>query len=147
MNCAGFAQYHYLGSDIFDDLGRSDIDETYTARNLDKRREHRNLFITEDGGMGLFRINYMFYDLCIRSWKIPLRYKITDIYDKYHVRVEIREEYMPVMKALQECKRLTDKLHREGLKVYTTEMIADFKAIMADCGQQCTAISAPARAS
>ena len=143
MNCIGFPQYYYLGPEIFDDLGQSDIDETYTTRNVDKRGEHRKLFITEDGGMGLFRINYMFYEFCIRSWKVPLRYKIVDIYDKYYVRVETREEYVPVMKALQECKRLTDKLYREGFEKYTSEMIENFKTIMAECGQECTAITAP----
>jgi len=144
MNCIGFPQYHYLGPEFFDDLGRSDNEATYTARNLDKRREHKMLFITEDGGMGLFKINYMFYEFCIRSWKVPLRYKVVDIYDKYCVRVETREEYIPVMKALQECKRLTDKLYREGFKEYTHEMIEKFKEIMAACGQQCTTITSSA---
>ena len=146
MNCVGFPQYHYLGPDIFDDLGHSDIDETYTAHNLDKRAEHRRLFIADDGGIGLFRVNYMFYDFCIRNWKVPLRYEIVDIYDKYHVRVKTREEYIPVMQALQECTRLTDKLYREGIKEYTCDMIEKFKTIMGECGQQCTAISAPAHA-
>ena len=144
MNSAGFQQYYYLGPEFFDDLGQSDTYETYMARNLDKQSEHRRLFTAEDGGMGFFRLNYMLYDLCIRSWKVPLRYKVVDIYDKYHVRVETREEYIPVMQALQECKNFTDKLYREGLKVYTGEMIEHFKTIMASCGQQCTAITAPA---
>ncbi|MDR0465744.1 MAG: glycosyltransferase [Deltaproteobacteria bacterium] len=144
MNCVGFPQYFYLGPEIFDDLGRTDSDETYTARNVNKEREHRTLFTAEDGGMGLFRVNYMFYDFCIRSWKTPLRYKIVDIYDKYHVRVATREEYIPVMQALRECKRITDQLYREGLKKYTHEHTAKFKEIMADCGQGCTAIAAPA---
>ena len=43
---------------------------------------------------------------------MPLRYKIVDIYDKYYVRVETRKEYIPVMHALQECKRIIHKLLR-----------------------------------
>ena len=144
MNCIGFPQYYYLSSEIFDDLGRSDSNETYAARSVSKPSEHRNLFIAEDGGIGLFLVNYMFYDFCIRSWKVPLRYKVVDIYDKYHVRVETREEYIPIMNALRECKMLTDKLHREGIEAYANEDIERFKAIMAACGQQCTAITTPA---
>ena len=143
MNCIGFPQYYYLGPEIFDDLGRSDNGEIYMARNLDKQRERRKLFTAEDGGMGLFRLNYMLYDLCIRNWKVPLRYKVVDIYDKYHARVETREEYIPVMEALRKCKRVTAKLHREGIETYTNEIIEEFKVIMAGCGQQCTAITAP----
>jgi len=137
MNCIGFPQYYYLGPDIFDDLGTADAAETYAARNIDKQREHHSLFIAEGGGVGLFPINFTFYNYCIRNWKVPLRYKIVDIYDKYHVRVKTREEYIPVMNALQECKRLIHKLHRQNTSALSSEVIEKLKTIMTGCGQGC----------
>lgn len=142
MNCAGFPQYYYLGPDFFENLGQSDNDETYLAHNIDKKNESSNILTTADGGIGLYLINHMFYEYCIRSWKVPLRYKIVDVCDKYHVRVETRNEYIPIKNALQKSKKLIDRKFRKGVRSLTNEMIADLKEIMSSCGQQCTSISA-----
>ena len=141
MSCIGFPQYYYLDTVIFDDLGRSDLSETYVTRKVDKKIEHKNLFSDEEGDAGLFRINYTFYNLCIRNWNVPLRYKIVDIYDKYYVKIQVREEYIPVMQALQECKKIVNKLYKDGLNVYDPAIIEELKKIMAGCGQQCRCIT------
>lgn len=34
--------------------------------------------------MGLFLVNYYLYNMCVRNWKVPLHYRITDM-DSYNV--------------------------------------------------------------
>ena len=139
MNCAGFPQYYYLAEGLIRDMGRDEQPDRidYT---LDREGEHRSLFIDKAGGIGLFKLNNYLYNYCIRNWKTPLRYAVADVDDKCVVRLEEREDYRPVSRALALCKRLVDKAlaSDDPDAVFRMEFIERLKTVMHECGQDCS---------
>ena len=117
MRCAGFPQYYYEKDAFFRHEGTGE-NGGYT--DLDKGKEHRDLFCDSAGGIGLFTINEILYTLCIRYWRVPQRYRIRDV-DGYYVEVEEDPAYEPVRDALQKSKKIIDRIFRDtvgGLHFY-----------------------------
>ncbi|MDR1124918.1 MAG: glycosyltransferase [Deltaproteobacteria bacterium] len=139
MRAAGLPQYYYLGREFFQDTGREDIAATYTARNLDRARMFRELFVDGSGGTGLFRLNNYLFAMCIRNWNVPLRYRVADVSKDYRVKVVEREEYEPVRAALAESKARVDaKLATgRGEEVYLPEFLDGLRELWRACGQGC----------
>lgn len=144
MRTAGLPQYYYLGREFFQDTGREDIDEVYTARNLDRQRMFRELFVDEKGGTGLFRLNNYLYAMCIRSWNVPPRYRVEDVSEDYRVKVVEREEYAPVRAALLESKARVDAKLAAGRyeEIYQPEFLDGLRALWDACGQGCGEVNA-----
>ena len=136
MACAGLPQYYYDASQFFINGGKYDNSE-YEGTELNKSREHSRLFNDEQGGIGLFRLNYYLYNMCIRRWKIPLRYRVVDI-DRYDVAVEEDPAYAPVREALIRSKKMIDKTSVAGHDIiYTEEMVHALKMLWKEYGQEC----------
>ena len=136
MVCAGLPQYYYDASQFFINGGKYDNSE-YEGTELNKSREHSRLFNDEQGGIGLFRLNYYLYNMCIRRWKIPLRYRVVDI-DRYDVAVEEDPAYAPVREALIRSKKMIDKTSVAGHDIiYTEEMVHALKMLWKEYGQEC----------
>ena len=122
MVCAGLPQYYYDASHFFINGGKYDNSE-YEGTELNKRKEHSRLFKDEQGGIGLFRLNYYLYNMCIRRWKIPLRYRVVDI-GRYDVVVEEDLAYAPIREALIRSKKMIDQINTTGHDImYTEEMV------------------------
>ncbi len=137
MICAGFPQYYYRPEGLLRDMGMEEKPEDvdYT---LDRRAEHRNLFMDKQGGTGLFRLNNYLYNYCIRNWKVPLRYAVADVDDACRVSLREREEYAPVRQALELCKTLVDKgmASDDPDAIFRPEFIQRLKNVMRECGQE-----------
>ncbi|SHN61164.1 glycosyltransferase family 2 protein [Desulfovibrio litoralis] len=136
MVCSGFPQYLYLATGLTEHLGAVSNE----SWEVDRKKEHRNLFIDPQGGLGLFKINHYLYSQHIRTCKVPLRYEVVDIDSNNAVRLAEREEYLRVRKALTKCKYLLDKQVDEKGKyaIFDPEFVALLKNIMARCGQSCS---------
>lgn len=137
LACAGITQYCYDVHKYFEHCGCFDNSE-YADTELDKHREHSRLFKDESGGMGLFLLNYFLYNMCVRNWKVPLRYRIKDM-DGYNVALEQNPDYEPVLTALGRSKELLDGLtatdrHND---MYSDAVVSRLKEIWKDCGQAC----------
>lgn len=75
--------------------------------------------------------------MCIRRWKIPLRYRVVDI-DRYDVVVEEDPAYAPVREALIRSKKMIDQINTTGHDImYTEEMVLALKALWKEYGQEC----------
>ena len=137
MNCAGFTQYYYDDRGLFVHEGEWGNEE-YAGTGLDKGAEHRNLFNDKEGGVGLFVLNSYLYDMCIRNWNVPRRWRIKYI-SGYDVTLEEDPAYAPVREALRRSKRIFDGKVNAGKKmeVFNAEVIAKMKRIWEDCGQGC----------
>lgn len=136
MNCAGFPQYYYRPDGLLHDMGPEEKPEDVDYV-LDRRSEHRALFVDDKGGTGLFRLNNYLYNYCIRNWKVPLRYAVADVDDACRVNLREREEYAPVRQALELCKALVDKAVAtdDPDAIFRPEFIEHLKSIMRECGQ------------
>jgi hypothetical protein len=75
--------------------------------------------------------------MCIRNWKVPLRYKILDVSDDYKVKLGIRNEYKEFRKGLLQCQKKINKWYflQSDEKMFSQELVAELKEIMAGCGQ------------
>lgn len=137
MVCAGFPQYYYDMTDTFRHDGAFSSEE-YAGTRLDKAREYASLFDAKGGGVGLFVLNCYLFRMCIRSWNVPLRYRIRDV-DGYNVILEGNPEYAPVREALRRSKRLVDELKAQRWEgdVYGNEFVLRLKDIWKACGQEC----------
>ncbi len=147
MQCAGFAQYYYDDREVFRHEGEWDSRE-YVGTGLDKKAEHYRLFKDKAGGLGLFVLNSYLYDMCIRNWKVPRRWRIKDI-SGYDVALEEDPAYAPVREALRRSKQIVDGLINAGKKMeifWNTAVIARMKRIWEDCGQGCGAVPAAKKA-
>ncbi|WP_297670232.1 glycosyltransferase [uncultured Desulfovibrio sp.] len=140
VNYSGFPQYYYEINKFFIHRGTQDNIYSY-YEGIDKKIEHEKLFI--DDGIGFFVLNTWLYRLCIRSWKVPYRYKISDI-DGYYCKLVEDEDYKYIKDALIRSKKIFDcfmyridgKLVVDGYKL-TDKLIIKLKKIWADCGQEC----------
>jgi len=137
MGCAGFPQYYFDATHFFLNGGKYDNSE-YEGTELDKGKEHSRLFKDEQGGVGMFRLNYYLFHMCIRQWKVPLRFRVADI-DKYDVIVEEDPAYEPVRITLQRSKDMFDRLEStgHGNDLYTQEVVQALKELWNSCGQGC----------
>lgn len=138
MNCAGLPQYYYDANDFFVNGGKYDNSE-YEDTDLNKGKEHARLFKDESGGMGMFVLNYYLYNMCVRNWKVPLRYRIKDM-DGYNVVLEEEPAYAPIQQALSRSKDLLDNLVAAGRNndMYSDAVVNRLKRIWKGCGQECT---------
>ena len=138
MNCAGFFQYYYDDRDFFIHHGSYGNTE-YEGTGLDKSKEHRNLFRDEAGGAGLFVLNNYLYNMCIRNWNVPLRYRIKDM-NGYNVVLEENPEYAQIQIALQRSKKYLDGMSNTGNKfnIYSDAVVTRLKKIWESCGQTCS---------
>ncbi len=138
MNCAGFFQYYYDDRDFFIHHGSYGNTE-YEGTGLDKSKEHRNLFRDEAGGAGLFVLNNYLYNMCIRNWNVPLRYRIKDM-NGYNVVLEENPEYAQIQTALQRSKKVLDRLQSAGKKhdMHSDAVVTFLKKIWESCGQACS---------
>ena len=130
VNCAGLTQYYYDANDFFVNGGKYDNSE-YEDTDLNKGKEHARLFKDESGGMGLFVLNYYLYNMCVRNWKVPLRYRIKDM-DGYNA-------YAPIQHALSRSKDMLNNLVAAGRNndMYSDAVVNRLKRIWKDCGQEC----------
>lgn len=135
MKCADFPQYYYYSESYFTDLGSDDVRD-YGSTDLNKKKEHAELFIAKDGGMGLFNINCYLFHMCIRNWKVPRRYRVVDVSQNYEVTVEEDPAYIPVRDALERSKRLLDKRTIKYGKsgTYDQKFVEYLKKIWQDSG-------------
>ena len=142
MVCAGLRQYYYYAPPLVEHMGTDPRDYAHTG--LDKRREHSNLFHDAGGGVGLYKINYYLYNMCIRSWKVPLRYRLEDVNARHEATLAENPAYAPVGRALQRSKRLIDsRVARCGEAGLADErFILHLKRLWRDCGQECDALMA-----
>ncbi|WP_411330992.1 glycosyltransferase [Desulfovibrio desulfuricans] len=138
MNCAGLPQYYYDANDFFVNGGKYDNSE-YEDTDLNKGKEHARLFKDESGGIGLFVLNYFLYNMCVRNWKVPLRYRIRDM-DGYNVVLEEDPAYALIQQALSRSKNLLDNLVAAGRNndMYSDAVVNRLKRIWEGCGQECT---------
>lgn len=109
MNCAAYPQYYFDARKLVVNLGGGDHQETYIQHGLDKQKERKILFYRKGQGIGLFQLNNYLYANCIRNWKVPRRYQLTEVNPDYTVRVEERPEYRRHHRGLMACKALVDK--------------------------------------
>lgn len=137
MVCAGLPQYYYDASSFFINGGKYDSSE-YVGMDLDKHKEHSRLFKDEQGGIGLFRLNYYLYHMCIRKWNVPLRYRVVDI-DHYNVVLEEDPAYEPVREALRRSKAMVDGLESSGNgnALYSEDVVGALKELWKQYGQEC----------
>ncbi|MDR2891878.1 MAG: glycosyltransferase [Deltaproteobacteria bacterium] len=143
MRAAGLPQYYYLRPDFFFHAGDEDIREVYTERKLDRSRMYATLFSDDKGGTGLFRLNnYLFY-MCIRNWKVPLRYAVADVSEDCRVRVVERPEYLPVAEALRRSKEMIDAAlaRKQPEDIYSEDFVAKLKEIWNGIGQGCDSLT------
>ena len=70
---------------------------------------------------------------------MPLRYVVADVDDNCVVRLEEREDYIPVRRALNLCKKLVDEglVSEDPDGIFRIEFIERLKGIMRECGQAC----------
>ncbi|MBR4604976.1 MAG: glycosyltransferase [Lachnospiraceae bacterium] len=139
MKAAGFNQYYYEYENFFIHEGKWDNSE-YNGYNLDKAKEHKRLFVTDDGKIGLFRLNLFLYELCIRSWKVPYRYIITKK-DRYHVEAKEKPEYQKIKQAICRSQTIVQSYYKKSnFKSYYMPdyAIQKLKKIWKECGQECT---------
>ena len=137
LECAGIPQYCYDVGHFFEHCGCFDNSE-YEDTELNKSREHGLLFNDLDGGVGMFLVNYYLYNMCVRNWKIPLRYRIKDM-DGYNVVLEEDPAYEPVKVALRRSKELIDNLRAAGRNndLYSSAVVRRLKRVWNACGQGC----------
>lgn len=137
MVCAGLPQYYYDANQFFINGGKYDNSE-YETTELDKSKEHARLFKDEQGGIGIFRLNYYLFRMCIRQWKVPLRYRVVDI-DGYDVVIEEDPAYEPVRNALIRSKKMIDRIKSSGNgeAMYEEEVVEAFKSLWKEYGQEC----------
>ena len=142
MNMAGFNQYYYEYESFFDHRGQYDNSE-YNTSDLDKSKEHRELFRTSDNKIGLFSLNEILYSTLSRNWKVPPRYEIVD-QNGYYLKLREREEYPKIRQALIRSQEIithyTDykKIHNTRYDInFPTAVVEKLKKIWAKCGQEC----------
>lgn len=137
LACAGISQYCYDVRGYFEHCGCFDNSE-YEETELDKKKEHSRLFKDESGGMGLFLLNYFLYNMCVRKWNVPLRYRIRDM-DGYNVVLEEDPAYAPIQLALRRSKELLDNLAAADRNndMYSDAVVNRLKRIWSACGQGC----------
>ena len=137
MNCAGLPQYYYDANDYFVNGGKYDNSE-YEDTELHKGKEHARLFKEESGGMGMFLVNYFLYNMCVRNWRVPLRYRIKDM-DGYNVVLEEDPAYEPIKVALRRSKELLDNLKAADRNndMYSDAVVQRLKRVWSACGQGC----------
>jgi glycosyltransferase involved in cell wall biosynthesis len=135
MVCAGLPQYYYDANDFFVNGGKYDNSE-YVGTELDKGREHYNLFYAPEGGIGKFKLNYYLFQMCIRHWKVPLRYRVVDM-DGYNAILEEDEAYKPIADALARSKKILDGCIEHGEKdyIYSPRVVEHLKTLWKSCGQ------------
>lgn len=135
MQAAGFPQYYYDMRPFFRHNGDN---AEYGRFGLDKAREHGRLFKEADGGIGLFLLNFYLYNSCIRSWKVPPRYRVAAM-DGYDVSLEERPEYAMIRTALERSKEIVDSLARNGRKekMFSPAVIERLKKIWRASGEEC----------
>ena len=135
MVCADLPQYYYCSASYFTDFGVDNVAD-YGKTDLNKHKEHSELFVASDGGLGLFNVNCFLFDLCIRHWKTPRRYRVVDVNQNHEVTVEEDPAYNPVREALVRSKRLLDnKIVRYGkASAFDPKLIMYLKKIWQDCG-------------
>ena len=137
MNFVGFKQYYYTYQKYFtmeSTWGNSD----YEGYDLDKSAEHRQLFQTKDGRIGLFNLNCYLYEYCIRSCKVPLRYEISDK-NGYYTIVRERDDYKNIRAALERSTQIVDHSMRRSRKFglfFSEKLIIKLKKIWEECGQE-----------
>lgn len=146
MRCAGFPQYYYYAAPLMEHQGTNPRD--YDLRLLDKGREHSRLFVEEDGGVGLFSLNGYLYNICARSWRTPLRYRVLDVTRSHEVILGEDPAYAPVARALRLSRELVNKEYaRSGNKgVIGDAFVRKIKRLWEDCGQGCSTILQEGRA-
>lgn len=137
LACAGITQYCYDVRLFFEHCGCFDNSE-YDDAALNKSREHARLFKDEAGGVGMFVLNYYLYNMCVRNWKVPLRYRIKDM-NGFNVVLEEDPAYEPVRLALRRSKELLDNLTAADRNndMYSNAVVARMKRIWHSCGQGC----------
>ncbi len=137
LDCAGITQHCYDVRNCFEHCGCFDNSE-YEDTELNKSREYARLFKDESDGMGMFLLNYYLFNMCIRNWKVPLRYRIKDM-DGYNVVLEEDPAYAPIQQALSRSKDLLDTLVAAGRNndMYSDAVVNRLKRIWKGCGQEC----------
>ncbi|MDL2306719.1 glycosyltransferase [Desulfovibrio sp. OttesenSCG-928-C06] len=137
MRIAGLPQYYYHGEKFFADTGREDIDEVYTARQVDRVAMYESLFRDGKGGTGLFLLNNYLFNMCIRNWNVPLRYEVADVSEDCRVKVVERAEYAPVREALERSKAMVDEKLAQGRndEIYSEDFMGTLKELWSACGQ------------
>ncbi len=137
LACAGIKQYCYDVRGFFEHCGCFDNSE-YEDTELNKSSEHARLFKDESGGMGMFLLNYFLYNMCVRKWNVPLRYRIKDM-DGYNVVLEEDPAYAPIQLALRRSKELLDNLSAADRHndMYSDTVVNRLKRIWNGCGQGC----------
>jgi hypothetical protein len=110
-------------------------EEIYLREHVNREKEHHKLFVHEEGGIGLFPLNYLLYQCCARTWKPVRRYCIDNIDEDCVVILRERPEFKMVMDALSKCKAIVDRAvigrHRP---LDDGKIIARLKRITADAG-------------
>ncbi len=146
MRCAGFPQYYYYAAPLMEHQGTNPRD--YDLRLLDKGREHSRLFVEEDGGGGLFSLNGYLYNICARSCRTPLRYRVLDVTRSHEVILGEDPAYAPVARALRLSRELVNKEYaRSGNEgVIGDAFVRKIKRLWEDCGQGCSTILQEGRA-
>ena len=121
----------------FEHCGCFDNSE-YEDTELSKTKEYARLFKEESGGMGLFLVNYYLYNMCVRNWRVPLRYRIKDM-DGYNVVLEEDPAYEPIKVALRRSKELLDNLKAADRNndMYSDAVVLRLKRVWSACGQGC----------
>ncbi|MDR2819566.1 MAG: glycosyltransferase [Desulfovibrio sp.] len=139
MKCAGFPQYLYLATNLTAHMGVKESFEDAGLSQAHKKVEHRKLFVDSEGDPGLFKINHYLFDMCIRAWKTPLRYEITDIGADCLVRLKERAAYREFRAALERCRILINTRRRKkgANAICDGDFIEDLKNIMRACGEGC----------
>ena len=142
MNMAGFNQYYYEYESFFDHRGQYDNSE-YNSFDLDKGKEHRELFKTSDNKVGLYILNASLYSTLSRNWKVPPRYEIVD-QNGYYLKLREREEYSKIRQALIRSQEIVThymsykEIHNISYsKIFPSAVIEKLKKIWANCGQEC----------
>ena len=146
MNQANFHQYYYTYQTFFKHEGLfGNLD--YFSFDLNKIKEHKNLFKTDDGMLGLFIVNCYLYDRLIRNWNVPLRYEI-ERQDGYYLKIKERDDYKLIRSALIRSQKILNQYNQKifynyffnNKKDYSDDekIIEKLKIVWKKCGQECT---------
>ncbi|MDL2313942.1 glycosyltransferase [Desulfovibrio sp. OttesenSCG-928-C14] len=138
MKQAGLPQYYYLGPDYFEDLSsQEEIVQTYYSRSFDRQAEYWSLFRDGQGGTGLFYLNEYLYQMCIRNWRVPLRYEVLDLSGDGRVKLGERQDYELVREALRKSKEAVDEKLKSGreAEIYSQDFVAALTELWEGIGQ------------
>jgi GT2 family glycosyltransferase len=137
MNAANFVQYYFNPEGMVSHKGvgtEGKAEKAYLHGHVNREKEHHELFVHKEGGIGLFPLNYLLYHCCARTWKPIRRYCIDNIDEDHVVILRERPEFKTAMDALAKCKEIVDGalIRRHG--PLDGKIIARLKRITADAG-------------